>query len=70
MQLWLDMQAHLGGMGGRRRRHHVLQSQQQEYHLWQLCLWQDHVWRGGGDERVLGVGGFDAEVDGEAGGVD
>jgi hypothetical protein len=35
----------------------VLQSQQQERRLWQLWLWQDHVWCGGGDERVLGDDG-------------
>ena len=45
----------------------VLQSQQQEWQLGQLWLWQDHVWRGGGDGRVLGDSGVD--VDGDANGV-
>ena len=47
----------------------MLQSQQQEWQLWQRWLRQDHVWRGGGDERVWGDGGVDVEVEGEAGGV-
>ena len=58
---------------------HVLQSQQWKWQLLQLQLCQDPIWRGGGDERVLGDGGVDVEgvaervaggvADGVAGGV-
>jgi hypothetical protein len=73
-QLRLDVQAHLGGLGwggrGRRRRHlTVLQSQQQEWQFWQMWLLHDHVWRGGGDRRVLGDGGVHVEGEGDADGV-
>ena len=63
------MQAHLDGVVGGRRRHPDLQSQQQKWQPWELWLRQDHVWRNGGDERVLSDGGVDVEVDGEAGGL-
>ena len=47
----------------------MLQSQQQEWQLGQLWLWQAHVWLYGGDGRVLGDGGVDVEGEGEADGV-
>ena len=57
----------LGGVGGRGQRRH-LHSRQQDLQLRQLQLWQAHVWRGDGVERVLGDGGV-AEGEEEGGGV-
>jgi hypothetical protein len=61
----LDVEAHLGGVGGRGRQPAVLQSQQQEWQL--LQLWQGHVWRSGGNRRVLGGLGVDVVGEWEAG---
>jgi hypothetical protein len=60
VQLQLDVQAHLDGGG--QRCHTVVPSRQWKWQLSQLWFWQDPLWCGGGDQRVLVDSGVDVEA--------